>query len=190
MAHCATRTETCFSKSHRICAEGSQFGLRRAYVDSDRVYGGPMDLEQQDRTWPGDLVRAPWKQMEPYCGGLLVRVREPAGISVHSAALVHEAFHLVSVSLASESHRAEPRTDPSGSLWGVELRGKEFLCIFSHPVRAGHNSRRPCRGTGPVSWRKLAVLQISDCRFHCFLCGRCPCTTVDVQPQDVAGEKE
>src|SRR5215471_11796554 len=108
MADCAARTETCFSKGNRICSEDSQFGLRRTYVDSGRVYSGPVGLEQQDRAWPGDLVPAPRKQMEPYCGGLLVRVREPARISVHPAALVHEAFHLVSVSLASESHRVEP----------------------------------------------------------------------------------
>src|SRR5258708_15287408 len=128
--------------------------------------------------------------MEPYLGRLLVCLREFAAISVHSAPLVREAFDLVSISLASESDRAEPHTDPSGSLWGVEFPGKEFLRVRSSSLCARRDSRRCCRRSRPLSRRSLAVFQVPDWRFHRLLRGRRCCAAVDVQPSDGPGKKE
>src|SRR5215510_2817598 len=103
MAYCAARTAAHVSKGNRVCPEAPKFSGCGACADNRGVYRGTACLEPQDRTWFGDLVRTSWKQVEPYSRRLLVCVCEPPAFSIHPAALVHAAFDLVSISVASES---------------------------------------------------------------------------------------
>src|SRR5215813_7778083 len=118
--------------------------------------------------------------METHTSRLLVCIRQYSCISVHPVALVHEAVHLVPISLASEQDRTESHTHTPGSVWRLEFHRKKFLCVRSNSLRPGSH---PCWHRGwPCSlwWRSASVVQAPDRRFYHFLRRRHARAVIDV----------
>src|SRR5215831_13465139 len=128
--------------------------------------------------------------METHASRFLVCVCQHSSVSVYSLTLVLEALRLVSLSVASQSHRTKSNTDTSRSLWRVEFRRKEFLCVRANSLRAGRDSGWDCGGSRPLSRCKPGVVQVPDCRLHRLLRYRHSCATINVYAPDGAGKKK
>src|SRR5215813_9247116 len=186
MADCAARGNAPVSQGDRLCCEDSQFGVCRVGASARCLYGGILDLEWEDRTQLSNVVRATRIEVELNRGWLLVCLLESSDFPICFVALVHEALHMVSVSLAGEPDQTESCTYASRPLRRIEFHRKKFLHVRSHPLCPGVDSCRRDRRSRSVSGGNSAVFQDADIGFCCVLRSRSSWTAVDVYSADDA----
>jgi hypothetical protein len=89
----------------------------------------PVVVARSDQARRLDLVCHAGRSLEPDTRWLLVRVRQHTRCTAPPPALVLQALHLVSLSLASLQNQSKSRSDSPRSLRWSRLPGQECLCL-------------------------------------------------------------
>ncbi len=90
-----------------------------------------------------------------HVGGRMVRLRQPAGVPVHSRSLVFPAVHLGAFSLAGVEDRSATRADPSRLRRRTRLSRQHQPGVCPAAGRAGRAARR-CHGKQDLLCRREA----------------------------------
>jgi hypothetical protein len=121
---------------------------------------------------------------------LLICVRQHTHRTVHPPALVREALHLVSLSLARVQKQSETHSDSPRSLCWSRLPGEECLRLWSDPFRARCQARRSGCHSSPLQGGKPAVLQVTGWRLYSLFRLGHSWSTPDVTPKMASAKRK